>query len=81
MFEPQDGDWIEVVPAYGRDYKNKAEVLSDLQGGRDFQLTTTQQYLNIDNMIQHDFKVIVRYGKLLKVVDVTKDIAKIKKSR
>ena len=75
------GSYIEVVPAYGRDYKNKAEVIADLIGKKDFKLTTTGQYIGLDEMIANDFSVIVRYGKLLKVTDVTKDIAKYKKNR
>lgn len=69
--EPQDGDYIEVMPAYGRDYKNQKEVVTDLKDGKDFQLTTTRQYINIDGMRQHQFRVIVRYGKLMKTMDAT----------
>lgn len=77
MFAPQDGEYIEVVPAYGRDYKSKAEILNDLRDGKDFKLTTTGQYLNIDDIIRHKFRVIVRYGKLMKVTDVTPDLKRV----
>lgn len=73
-FQPVDGEYIEVLPAYGRDYKNKAAIIEDMLAGRDFQLSTTRQYLNIDTIRAHQYRVIVRYGKLMKVTDVTKDI-------
>lgn len=75
-FAPVDGDYIEVTPAYGRDYKSKAAILEDLFANKDFVLTTTQQYLNMNQMWDHKFRVIVRYGKNMKTADVTKDIAK-----
>jgi len=46
-------------------------VVTDLKDGKDFQLTTTRQYINIDGMRQHQFRVIVRYGKLMKTMDAT----------
>lgn len=30
-------DWMELVPAYGRNYRNKAEVLAAWQEGKDFE--------------------------------------------
>lgn len=69
--QPQDGEYIEVIPAYGRDYKNKKEIVEDLTNGKDFQLTTTRQYINLPQMVEHQFRVIVRYGKLMKTADMT----------
>jgi hypothetical protein len=74
--QPQDGDYIEVMPAYGRDYKNQKEVIADLKAGKDFQLTTTRQYINLPQMQEHQFRVIIRYGKLMKVMDATNYIGK-----
>lgn len=75
---PQDGDYIEVVPAYGRDYKNQAEVKAALLDGKDFQLTTTRQYIAIREMKAHNFRVIVRYGKLMKTADMSKVVSSFK---
>lgn len=74
--QPQDGDYIEVIPAYGRDYKNKKEIEADLVAGKDFQLTTTRQYLTLTDMVAHNFRVIVRYGNQMKVTDMTALVAK-----
>jgi hypothetical protein len=71
MFTPQDGEYIEVIPAYGRDYKSKSEIEADLVANRDFQLSTTRQYINLEQMVEHQFRVIVRYSKLEKVADMT----------
>lgn len=73
--------YIEVVPAYNRDYKSKAEIEADLRAGKDFKLTTTGQYINIDEMVANDFSVIVRYGKLMKVTDMTPVVRKVAKER
>lgn len=76
MFQPQDGEYIEVLPAYGRDYKNKKEIEADLLDGKDFQLTTTRQYLSIRDMKTHQYRVIVRYGKQMKTADMTAVVKK-----
>lgn len=76
MFAPNDGDWIEVVPAYGRDYKNKAEIEADLLAGKDFKLTTTGQYLNLAQIREHQFKLIVRYNRGMKVTDMSAVVSK-----
>ena len=70
----QPGDYIEVMPAYGRDYKNQKEIVADLKDGKDFQMTDTRQYINIDEMRKNQFRVIIRYGKLMKVMDASKYI-------
>ena len=72
----QDGDYIEVLPAYGRDYKNKKEIEVDLVANLDFQLSTTRQYISLTEMVAHQYRVIVRYGNQLKVADMTPVITK-----
>jgi hypothetical protein len=58
--------YVEVVPAYGRDYKSKKEVLADWKAEKDFQIASTGQYCSI-----RDFAVGVtvnlRYKKQTQV--------------
>lgn len=65
-------DWLTVTPAYGRDYKNQAQVRADWAAGVDFQDTRTGQYMSIRD-VQRDpsLKVTVRYGKGAKLLTVT----------
>jgi len=59
---------IHAIPAYGRDYKSKAAVLTDWQSGKDFRCAMTGRYLSTrDNLPQ---QVWVRYAKLTKLVRV-----------
>lgn len=37
---------LTVIPAYGRDYMTRQEVLIDWNNDKDFQLSTTGRYLN-----------------------------------
>jgi len=76
MNQPVDGDYIEVVPAYGRDYKSKAGIWEDLILNNYFRLTTTGQYINLGQMWDHKFRVIVRYGKGMKTADFSGEIKK-----
>lgn len=71
MFEPAPGSWITVTPAYGRDYKNKAEALADWDAGKDFRETSTGRYTDKSYCASKDYKVIIRYGKLMKTLDTT----------
>lgn len=64
--------YIEVKPAYGRDYKSQKEVRADWNGGKDFQMTDTGQYIGKAEAEAEGLSVIVRYGKLMKVMDVTR---------
>jgi len=68
----EPGSWIEVVPAYGRDYKNQKEVKEAWSSGLDFQETATRSYISIGEANRMGLKTIVRYSKLQKVVDVSK---------
>lgn len=63
-------NWIEVEPAYGRDYKNQKDVRADWNADRDFQETVTGSYINKSGAAALGLKVIIRYGKRLKVMSV-----------
>lgn len=60
-----------VVPAYGRDYKSKAEVLTDWKAGKDFQLQTPFEsgYCSIRDFAP-GVTVNIRYKKLSMVLPV-----------
>ncbi len=52
-----------LVPAYGRDYKNDAQVRDALLGGTDFR-TAGGQYCSIRDLREMDVQSIqVRYGR------------------
>jgi hypothetical protein len=38
-------EWIEVVPAYGRDYKNQASVKADWNADKDFRDRASGRYV------------------------------------
>lgn len=59
-----------LTPAYGRDYKSKAEVEKDFYGNKDFHCVDlfSQGYINRKDLIAVGEKFInVRYAKLRKV--------------
>lgn len=62
--------FIEVIPAYGRDYKTQAEVKADWKSGKDFQDPFSGSYLNKQDAEQNGLSVIIRYAKMMKVVAV-----------
>ena len=61
------GDWVEVMPAYGRDYNSKAAALKDWRDGKDFIETSTRRYMSIRDAEREGLKVTIRYANLLKV--------------
>jgi hypothetical protein len=63
-------NWIEVTPAYGRDYKNQREVRADWNADKDFRDTVSGSYVNKSGAKALGLKVIVRYSKLMKVMSV-----------
>jgi hypothetical protein len=65
-------DWIEVTPAYGRDYKNQKEVKADWDADKDFRDTVSGRYINKSGAERLGLKVIVRYSKNLKVMSMNK---------
>lgn len=66
--------YIEVIPAYNRDYKNQKEALADWKANKDFQISEPGigtgcrygQYVTREEAKGLD--VIIRYGKLQKVM-------------
>ena len=63
-------NYIEVIPAYGRDYANQAQVKADWNAGMDFQDALTRSYVNKQDATALGLKVIIRYARLMKVVAV-----------
>jgi hypothetical protein len=59
--------WIEVEPAYGRDYTTAKAAKQDWKDGKDFRETSTGSYINKDGAERQDLKVTIRYAKSLKV--------------
>ena len=59
-----------LVPAYGRDYKNKKEIIADFTANKDFLLESYNgsTYINREQVEQlNEREVMVRYSKLMKV--------------
>ena len=46
--------WLSVVPAYGRDYRSKAQVMAAWQAGKDFRIVSPREgggtYVNRDDL-------------------------------
>ena len=64
--------YLEVVPAYGRDYKSQKEVQADWAAGKDFQAVGLGGggYINKQDADRLGVKVLVRYAKQMKVYQV-----------
>jgi hypothetical protein len=58
---------VHAVPAYGRDYKSKAEVLAAWQAGKDF-LVPEQGYISIND--NPTVQVWIRYSRMMKIIRV-----------
>lgn len=64
---------MHLVPAYGRDYKTRAEVLKDWNENKDFTISDVSQgrwngsYINKEQC-EEQTDVVVRYAKLTKQV-------------
>ena len=65
----------ELTPAYGRDYKSKAQACTDFKAGKDFKLARTGQLCSIRDFVP-GCTVIIRYGRLMKVctLALTKEV-------
>lgn len=66
-----------LIPAYGRDYTKKADIVADLKADKDFKLVDfmSESYANLEDLKACGIdKVQVRYKKLtaLTVIDVSK---------
>ena len=60
-------DW-HVTPAPGRDYKNQKSAIADWQGGKDFILSVTGQYVSRRDADNMAVEVWIRYDKQRKLV-------------
>jgi hypothetical protein len=63
-------NYLEVVPAYGRDYKNQSEIKADWSANKDFQDPFRGSYLNKSDAERLGIKVLVRYARQSKVFAV-----------
>ena len=64
---------INVLPAYGRDYKNKKEILNDYLANKDFQVSqvTNHPYLNKSDCLKMGIAcLIIRYSSLKKTASI-----------
>jgi hypothetical protein len=61
-----------LLPAYGRDYKNKAAIIEDINSDKDFLISSFNPALiNKSQLISEGFKsVVVRYAKERKVISL-----------
>jgi len=62
--------YLEVVPAYGRDYKNQKDARTDWNSNKDFRETQSGSYINKDQADAIGAKVIIRYANQRKVMSV-----------
>ncbi len=60
--------YIELVPAYGRDYTSQKAVLADWNAGKDWQDPMSGRYANIHDFVDGHEIPMLRYAKLTKVV-------------
>jgi hypothetical protein len=63
--------FLTAVPAYGRDYKTKTEVLAAWNSGCDFQIQSynSSAYVNKDSDLE-GVSLTIRYSKLSKIVQI-----------
>jgi hypothetical protein len=61
-----------LLPAYGRDYKNKAAIIEDINSEKDFLMSSFKSVLiNKNQLISEGFKsVVVRYANARKVTSL-----------
>jgi hypothetical protein len=59
--------WIEVIPAYGRDYTTAKAAKADWNADLDFKETFTETYINKSQAMKMGLSVTIRYAKNMKV--------------
>ena len=64
--------WIEVLPAYGRDYKNQRDALADWNANKDFIETSRRVATSKSDCERMGLKVVIRYDRMTKVVSTSK---------
>lgn len=66
--------WLECVPAYGRDYTRKADVIRDWKANKDFAIVSLHSggtYINrADAAKDPSIRIIIRYDQQRKVTTV-----------
>lgn len=67
---PTRGQYIEGIPAYGRDYPNVKAVKAAWSSGKDFQDTVTGAYFNKQDASILQLNVIIRYNNQKRTVEV-----------
>jgi hypothetical protein len=68
VFSP--GSYVEVEPAYGRDYRNQKDLKADWNAGLDFRLVGGP-YINKEDAQRAGLHVIARYAQQRKVVGLS----------
>lgn len=63
--------WLEVIPAYGRDYSSQAKVKQDWNANKDFRIPGGP-VINKQDADMHNVNVIARYNKNQNTVIVRK---------
>lgn len=61
---------LEVIPAYGRDYRNQADVKKAWMDNLDFRIAPLGPYINKQDADNFGENVIIRYDNMKKVVGV-----------
>ena len=64
---------INVLPAYGRDYKNKKEILNDYLANKDFEVSdiSNKGKINKSDCLRYGVAcLIIRYGNLRKTASI-----------
>jgi len=74
---------MTLTPAYGRDYKNKRDVLTDYNAGKDFVIQHIMspfggKYANKQDLATHGEPVKIRYGSLMKLIVIDPATGKVK---
>ena len=59
--------YLEVIPAYGRDYNNKKDAIKDWKDGKDFIDSVTRSYVGKEYADREGLTVLIRYNRLTRV--------------
>lgn len=63
-------NWAEIVPAYGRDFKNARDAKDYFVAGHDWKYAVTGQYCSIRDVAPGN-TVILRYRNIERTTNVT----------
>lgn len=60
-----------LLPAYGRDYKNKQSIVDDINNNKDFMFSGLGCYINKEQLIEERFsEIVIRYSNFRKVTSL-----------